>query len=283
MVIRDSIHQLKVAHRIEIKIAPLDHVHPVSGQKAKQGTPLFRCVGEARTVQVIDGHMNTARQGRIDTGHHIVKTIAFGTEISVVTVRADTVHTNAQAVQPGIYQLDDLCGQAAVGVHVNGSIAGGPTNGTDGFDNGIRGHQRVPFAPLAEADHGLFHATNMRHGHLGDFIRCGGKRDAVLAVVNFSGRLQGDTPQTARIAGGCRGQGCLETPQEKILACRTAIGQGAFFQMGTQAVVGQAAPHVPHASHNFLLRHAAQVLTGLAVHLDQRRSEFSPMPSDGPV
>ena len=67
----DRIHLLPVANRVEVQVAPLDHVNRVLFQKPNKGVDFPRRVAKSRAIQVVNRDKLIVGQGRIDAFENI--------------------------------------------------------------------------------------------------------------------------------------------------------------------------------------------------------------------
>jgi len=98
----DRIHLPPVANRVEVQVAPLDHVNRVLFQKPDKGVNFPRRVAESRAIQVVNSDKLIVSQGRIDAFENIWKVVAFGPEYCILAFSAHTVHADSDTVQSGI-------------------------------------------------------------------------------------------------------------------------------------------------------------------------------------
>ncbi len=248
-------------------------------QKDRQGRRFFGAVGEARTVQIVDGHVPAPGNGQVDAFQYLCEAVSPGPEIGMVEGLAYRIHAHADAVQSVIQQGGQHVGKAGVGVHVDGAVGGLFPDQADGRADNPGRHQRVAFAALAKADHTVFYPVDVRQGHAGDLFGRRGEGDAVLAAGQVRILLKGYAAQAAGIAGARGGQGRLIPAQKEVFARGAAVCQGAVLQVAGQAVVRQLHAHPVDTGNDAVAGHAAQVLAGFGVHHHGRRTEAVPVPA----
>ena len=87
----DGIHLLPVSKRVEIQVAPLNHVNRILVQKFDQRINFLGRVGKAGAVQIVNRHKFLPINGNIDAFDHIRKIIILGLKVGLVTFPADAV------------------------------------------------------------------------------------------------------------------------------------------------------------------------------------------------